>query len=245
MSEVFGSAPLIGAGGRSVESRHLDGRYIGLYFASHGCAACREFTPQLISFYKEAVKSGAWFEIVFISSDNDEETALKFFVDMPWLMLAHRDRATQTALTARYSVHKVPSLVVLDKKGELLTNDGLLLVSRNIPVTEWHKKAHGLGKHEGEGEHGMKERSPFTSMGEMGHAGGEWGGVVGEKGLQVSAGDKTQLNTGEKMKMKEGVSSSGCGCSGSHAEGQVCDCGCGADCTCNANASRRAQAPPV
>ncbi|CAF4876620.1 unnamed protein product, partial [Rotaria sp. Silwood1] len=49
------------------------GKVIGLYFSAHWCPPCRGFTPILIDFYKKHSEDKN-FEIIFISSDNDEES---------------------------------------------------------------------------------------------------------------------------------------------------------------------------
>lgn len=150
MSSLFGSATLVNKAGEPCDSSCLDGKTIGVYFASKACAHCSEFTRELIRCYKDSIKRRAaateqHFEVVFVSMDKDEAAAQEHFAQMPWLMLSFSDSATKTRLTIRFDVHTIPSLIVLDEKGELLTTDGLSLVSRNIPVREWKEKATGLG----------------------------------------------------------------------------------------------------
>ncbi|CAF1469182.1 unnamed protein product, partial [Rotaria sordida] len=49
------------------------GKVSGLYFSAHWCGPCRRFTTKLIEFYNSHAKDKN-FEIIFISSDNDEES---------------------------------------------------------------------------------------------------------------------------------------------------------------------------
>ena len=51
----------------------LNGKVVGVYFSAHWCPPCRSFTPELANCYKLlSGEQGKNFEIVFVSSDNDE-----------------------------------------------------------------------------------------------------------------------------------------------------------------------------
>lgn len=47
------------------------------------CPPCKSFTPLLIDFYNNANKND--LEIIFLSSDRDEESFHGYFAKMPWL----------------------------------------------------------------------------------------------------------------------------------------------------------------
>jgi hypothetical protein len=51
------------------------------------CPPCRGYTPELASSYTSIVAMGKSFEIVFVSSDQDEPAFQSFFAEMPWLAL--------------------------------------------------------------------------------------------------------------------------------------------------------------
>ena len=50
----------------------LKDKVVGLYFSAHWCPPCRSFTPELAKTYKLLTEQGKNFEIVFVSSDNDD-----------------------------------------------------------------------------------------------------------------------------------------------------------------------------
>lgn len=99
------------------------GKTIGLYFSAHWCGPCRSFTPKLVEKYKEILAAGHNFEIIFVSGDEDEEAALKYFSGMPWKMLSYANRDIETALSEKYEVNGIPSLVIIDSDG-LITSEG-------------------------------------------------------------------------------------------------------------------------
>ena len=60
----------------------------GVYFSAHWCPPCRGFTPVLAEFYKKWVEEeGKSLEIVFVSSDRDQEAFDEYYNSMPWAAL--------------------------------------------------------------------------------------------------------------------------------------------------------------
>ena len=66
----------------------------GIYFSGHWCPPCRTFTPELIKFYKDmkAGPKGDSLEIVFVSSDRDQEAFDDYFKEMPWFAMPYEER---------------------------------------------------------------------------------------------------------------------------------------------------------
>ena len=103
---------------------NLDEKVIGLYFSAHWCGPCRNFTPKLAEKYKEIVDAGQAFEIIFISADQTEDEALNYFKEMPWTMLNYSERAKEEELSKSCNVAGIPTLVLFDELGQLITKDG-------------------------------------------------------------------------------------------------------------------------
>ncbi len=61
-----------------------DIKSVGLYFSAHWCPPCRSFTPKLAQLYEEIKTNSKSFEILFVSSDKDEESFNKYRAQMPW-----------------------------------------------------------------------------------------------------------------------------------------------------------------
>merc|ERR1712054_602416 len=106
----------------AVDKSTLDGKVLGLYFSAHWCPPCRSFTPQLSKWYSEGLKDKD-FEIVFVSSDRDEEAFKSYHAEQPWLALDFADRKAKEQLSNLFGVRGIPTLVIVDKDGTTITTD--------------------------------------------------------------------------------------------------------------------------
>ena len=109
---------------------HLEGKHVMVYFSAHWCPPCRGFTPVLGEFYKKFQETSSKpFEIIFASSDKDEASFKEYYDEMPWTAIPYSERDIKAKLSAKYKVQGIPTLVVLDPQGELITNKGREKVS--------------------------------------------------------------------------------------------------------------------
>ena len=67
------------------------------------CPPCRAFTPQLVETYKKIVAKGNNFEVVFVSSDQDEDSMNEYYAEMPWLAVPFGDQRRDD-LSAHFSI---------------------------------------------------------------------------------------------------------------------------------------------
>merc|ERR1712093_773891 len=63
-------------------------------------------------------------EIVFVSSDRDQASFEEYAKEMPWLALPYNKRDEKDALSKAFGVSGIPSLVVLNPDGTVVTTDG-------------------------------------------------------------------------------------------------------------------------
>merc|ERR1712188_271199 len=107
------------------------------------------FTPQLAEWYKADLQSKG-LEVVFVSSDKDEDAFNSYYSEMPWLALPFADRDAKAALSKKFKVNGIPSMVIVDAQtGELITADGRAAVTKDpkgekipwTPPTKEEKRA--------------------------------------------------------------------------------------------------------
>lgn len=113
---------LVDADGNKVETASLEGKVIGLYFSASWCGPCRAFTPSLV---KLRDRKDDEFEVVFVSSDRSAEDQAEYMkdYDMEWPAIPH-DSPRRQELGAKYGIRGIPSLVIVDDRGNLITKDG-------------------------------------------------------------------------------------------------------------------------
>ena len=106
---------------------------VGVYFSAHWCPPCRGFTPILSERYRALKDAGKKVEIVFVSSDKDEESFRAYHSEMPFLAVPYAERQLKSLLNDKYSVSGIPSLIFFDPKGgQLLTSDGRKEISDSM-----------------------------------------------------------------------------------------------------------------
>merc|ERR1719181_49946 len=129
MDSLLGST-LLGKDGNVTTTEALAGKKaVALYFSAHWCPPCRGFTPKLAEWYKTDLQSKG-LEVVFVSSDQDEDSFNSYYGEQPWLALPYAERDGKAALNKKFKVNGIPSLVIVDAQtGELITADGRAAVS--------------------------------------------------------------------------------------------------------------------
>merc|ERR1719207_469705 len=121
--EIFGDNLQGKAGSVSTDEALTGKQGVFVYFSAHWCPPCRGFTPKLAEFYtKHAEAKG--FEVVFVSSDKDQSAFDDYYGDMPWLALPYEKRDEKDALSKKYKVQGIPSLIVLGPDGKVITKEG-------------------------------------------------------------------------------------------------------------------------
>ncbi|KAJ6819685.1 putative nucleoredoxin 2 isoform X1 [Iris pallida] len=108
-----------------------DTNTIGLYFGANWYSPCESFTPVLASVYHRLKSEGRKFEVVFVSSDEDQASFDRFRGGMPWPAIPFGDLRSKRSLTRRFQIEGIPSLVILGPDGGLVCSDGVELVYRH------------------------------------------------------------------------------------------------------------------
>jgi len=74
--------------------------------------------------YNKLLSEGKEIEIIFISSDRDESSALTYFSGMPWKMFAFSEREKKASLSKLFDVRGIPTLVLMQSNGKVITTEG-------------------------------------------------------------------------------------------------------------------------
>lgn len=112
-----------------VDLNEIQGKPLGIYFSAHWCPPCRGFTPKLAEWYTAGLKDK--MEILFVSSDRDQKAFDEYFAEQPWKALSFSQRDKKTVLSDMFGVEGIPSFVVLDAEGNVITKDGRSKVEKD------------------------------------------------------------------------------------------------------------------
>jgi len=113
---------LVDVNGKKIDLSSLEGKLIGIYFSAHWCPPCRQFTPKLVEFRNAHADQ---FEVVFVSSDKNAADQQKYMQEarMPWPAIPYSPQQV-AILKERFSISGIPSLVIVDGKGTLISTQG-------------------------------------------------------------------------------------------------------------------------
>merc|ERR1719262_414718 len=143
LAALLGEQLLLGAGMEKKSTTEvLAGKQaVALYFSAHWCPPCRGFTPKLAEWYKKDLAAKG-LEVVFVSSDRDEESFKGYFAEQPWLALKYEDRKLKDKLDTALKVEGIPTLVILDAELNVVNTDGRSAVNSDPEGAElpWHPK---------------------------------------------------------------------------------------------------------
>lgn len=98
-----------------------DKHTVYIYFSAHWCPPCRGFTPVLTDKYNDKKATDPGIEIIFVSSDRNQDGFDGYYNEMPWCALPFADKDTGKLKDA-YQVSGIPKLVIL--KDNFVDTDG-------------------------------------------------------------------------------------------------------------------------
>ncbi|MBF0502114.1 MAG: hypothetical protein HQM09_18385 [Candidatus Riflebacteria bacterium] len=105
----------------------LRGKIVGIYCSAGWCKVCQVFSPKLIPFRD---KNASEFEVVFVSFDASEDDQYAYMkkYGMLWPTLKYNSQAAFD-IQQRFGVEILPTLIVLNADGQMLTKFGVADVS--------------------------------------------------------------------------------------------------------------------
>lgn len=98
-------------------------KYYVFYYTASWCGPCQAFSPTLVEFYNK--NKNDKFELILISSDDDEDAMEQYAKDknMPWPQLK-LSKVAAFKKKINHGVRGIPSVIVCDLKGEVVSSDG-------------------------------------------------------------------------------------------------------------------------
>lgn len=125
LEELLGPSLLTNAKGakKATAAALKDKDLILLYFSANWCPPCKTFSPLLIDFYNKISKD-AKLEVVYVASDRTIDDFKAYYGKMPWLAVPSDEGAAaiKNGLAEKLKITGIPTLVVLDKKGNFVTD---------------------------------------------------------------------------------------------------------------------------
>lgn len=93
---------------------------LALYFGGEWCPHCITFKPTVDRAYGGLQKAhGAGFEVVYISSDQDETAFKRYFGAMGWYAVPFDNKEAKQALDQKYEVSGIPTVILLRRDENL------------------------------------------------------------------------------------------------------------------------------
>lgn len=124
----FENLTIINKENTKINLKEINKKVIGLYFSASWCPPCKKFTPILSTFYEDLVEYYDDIEIIYISSDKDQEEFNTYWENMPFPALIYENRKDKEELTKLYNIGKIPSLIFLNINGDIIINNGKDLI---------------------------------------------------------------------------------------------------------------------
>jgi len=135
--ELLGPKLLKGGEEIDTESAFDGKKAVALYFSAHWCPPCRGFTPKLAEFYTKDLQAKG-LEVVFVSSDRDEDSFKEYYGEQPWLALPYSARDKKAELSKKFKVDGIPALVILNADdATVITKDGRSAVMKDPTGTKF------------------------------------------------------------------------------------------------------------
>jgi len=122
--------------------------FVGIYFGAHWAPPCRLFTPLLAEFYNTVNSPNRKFEVIFCSNDGNEAAFDRNYAEMPWCAVPYTDELRIQNLKQKFGISGIPTLVVLDKNGDVISHEGRADVqnSQAAAFEIWQKKKEALNQ---------------------------------------------------------------------------------------------------
>jgi len=102
--------------------KHLEAKYVVLYFSASWCGPCRSYTPKLVELYQREERPSN-VEFIFVSLDRELKSFETYYSKMPWKAFPYSSSVRQE-LPQALGIRVIPAAVVLSPHDEIITTEG-------------------------------------------------------------------------------------------------------------------------
>ena len=89
-----------------------------IYASASWCPPCRQFFPNLVSFYNTANHSSKRIEIIWLSLDRTPDDFNSIKKNIPWVAVPYNTQHIESIL-GRYDIEIIPKLFLLNRDGSI------------------------------------------------------------------------------------------------------------------------------
>ncbi|GFE54538.1 apicoplast-associated thioredoxin family Atrx1, putative [Babesia ovis] len=140
---------LVNGNNQVVPKSSLEGKIVALYFGAGWTKSNKDFSEKLQEYYRAVnEKTDGKFEIVYVSNDKNQNDFEKELYDHngQWLSIPFEEADARLLLQQYLKVPVMPSLVLLDPSGRVITPDGRFYVEADrganaLPYVDYLKKS--------------------------------------------------------------------------------------------------------
>ena len=95
----------------------LKKRFIGIYFMTNWCPACRQFTPKVDDLYEEY---GDELDMIIVNLDDNRDYVrhISSKYDIPFLTVKQKKKES---ITKHFNIRTVPTFILVNESGEKMT----------------------------------------------------------------------------------------------------------------------------
>ena len=129
VNQLFSTTSLVNKNGSpwNTSLQNSGVKIVAIYFSAHWCPPCRQFTPVLKTAFEEYKRSSTnnKMSVVFVSGDRSQDDMIAYMKEAhgDWPALSPGS-SLQQSLNSAFQVRGIPSLIVVDINGEVLSREG-------------------------------------------------------------------------------------------------------------------------